>query len=642
MAVEEGRIRYRKNGLLLYSSTVVPVFPLLVDTSIYSPGSALRGVILGGTLESVVVAQPVFAPPEGLYTGPQDVVIATSTPNAVIRYTTDGSDPTEASAVYSSAVRLEAPTVLRARAWKAGYLPSEVAVGTYGMQLEAPVASPPGGLFSQAISVTFSASPDAVVRYTTDGSDPTEASALYAGPLSVAAATDLAARAFEPGWSPSPVTREAYRFQYGTLAPPVIVPTPGTYVTSVSVTLSGPPGASVRYTTDGSTPTAASPLYEGPFTLTGSATVRAASFEADWTPSVPAEAVYEIKVATPSFAPPSGSYFFAQDVAIETSTPGATITYTTDGAEPTRSDPTLAPGQTVGLDGPVTLRSRAWKDGATPSDIASATYRIAGGHAAVAGGGDHSLALTDGGDVWAWGHNAFGQVGDGTVTQRLTAVRVPLPNGVSGIAAGTSHSLARTTDGSLWAWGYNGHGELGDGSTTERLTPVQVPGMSGVVSMDGGQFHSVAAKGDGTVWTWGYNGNGQLGDGTATQRTSPVQVGVVSGVVLVSAGAAHTLAVRNDGTVWAWGYNEHGELGDGTTAQRPSPVQVAGLANVVAVAGGQLHSVALKGDGTVWAWGSNGNGQLGDGTLMQHLAPVQVAGLTNVVAVAGQILTRTR
>jgi alpha-tubulin suppressor-like RCC1 family protein len=562
------------------------------------------------------------------------VSLVTETPGATVRFTTDGSDPHAGAPVYSAPLLIETATVLRARAFAEGYEPSPVMTAEYTVDLvlAAPSVEPPGGTYATPLQVTMAGPAGAALRCTLDGSEPTEVSALYTGPLSVATATDLAVRAFKPGWSPSPVTRAAYRFNYGTLAPPALAPTSGTYVTSVGVTLSGPPEASVHFTTDGSSPTVASPLYDGPFTLTASATVRAASFRPDWTPSAPAEAVYEVKVATPSFDPPSGSYSSAQDVAITTSTPGATITYTTDGAEPTPSDPSLAPGQTVRVDHNGTLHARAWKAGATPSDIASATYIIATGQ--VAGGGNHSLALTDGGDVWAWGYNGNGQLGDGTVTQRLTAVRVSLLTGVSGIAAGSSHSLARRTDGTLWAWGYNAHGELGDGTTTQRPTPVPVPGLSGVVSMDGGQYHSVAAKNDGTVWAWGYNANGQLGDGTTTTRTSPVQVGVVSGVVGFAAGSSHTLALKSDGTVWAWGYNANGQLGDGTTAQRLSPVQVAGLTDVVAVAG-ESHSMALKSDGTVWAWGYNAYGQLGDGTTTQRLTPVQVAGLSDVVAVAG-------
>ena len=71
------------------------------------------------------------------------------------------------------------------------------------------------------------------------------------------------------------------------------------------------------------------------------------------------------------------------------------------------------------------------------------------------------------------------------------------------IAGGGDHSLALKSDGTVWAWGWNGYGQLGDGSTTNRLTPVPVSGLTGVVAIAGGDYHSLALKSDGTVWAWG-------------------------------------------------------------------------------------------------------------------------------------------
>ena len=638
VALEDGQVVYRRNGLELYRSLVAPRYPLLVDTSIATSGSGVSNVVLGGVLESTLAATPEFSPPPGRFESSVSVSVTTPTPGATVRYTLDGAEPDPSSPAVTGPILLDGSATLRARAFRGDRFGSPTAVGVYevGLQTVAlPVATPPPGLYAEPVTVSLATTtPGASIRFTTDGSDPTETSALYTGPLGVATATDLAARAFKPGWSPSPVARAAYRFDYGTLAPPVFLPTPGTYVTSVVVTLSGPPGASVHYTTDGSPPTAASPLYEGPLTLTASATVRAASFEPDWSPSVPAEAAYEIKVAAPLFDPPSGRYPSAQDVAIATSTPWATITYTTDGAEPTPSDPTLAPGETVRVDQDATLRARAWKAGATPSDISSATYGIATAQAAVAGGGDHSLALTDGGDVWAWGYNFNGQLGDGTVTPRTTAVRVSQLSGVTGIAAGTSHSLARKKDGSLWAWGNNAHGELGDGSTIQRLTPVRVPGMSAWCRWTAGSSTAWRRRATARCGRGATTATGSWGTARRRRRRHPCRWVSSRGWCWSRPAGRTRWRLRDDGTVWAWGYNEHGELGDGTTTTRLSPVPVAGLSNVVAVAGGQFHSLALKRDGTVWAWGSNGNGQLGDGTLTQRLTPVRVVGLTDVVAIA--------
>ena len=248
----------------------------------------------------------------------------------------------------------------------------------------------------------------------------------------------------------------------------------------------------------------------------------------------------------------------------------------------------------------------------------------------VAAGCVHTVALKNDGTVWAWGWNGLGQLGDGTENnQRATPVQVSGITGVTAVAGGQAHSVALKNDGTVWAWGDNEYGQLGDGTTTNRLTPVQVSGLTDVTAVSvGGGCHSIALKNDGTVWAWGQNAFGGLGDGTENnQRTTPVQVNGLTGVIALAAGISYSVALKNDGTVWAWGWNGKGQLGDGTTTKRTTPVQVSDLTGVTAVAAGGSHCVALKNDGTLWAWGYNHHGQLGDGTTTDRTTPVQVSGL---------------
>ena len=133
------------------------------------------------------------------------------------------------------------------------------------------------------------------------------------------------------------------------------------------------------------------------------------------------------------------------------------------------------------------------------------------------------------------------------------------------MAVGSGHSLALMQDGTVRAWGANYlYGQLGDGTTTDRHTPVQVQDLSGITAIAGGSVHSLALKNDGTVWAWGDNEFGQLGDGTNDDRHTPVQVLNVSGVIAVAAGGLNSLAVRSNAIVQAWGSNSFGALGDGT------------------------------------------------------------------------------
>jgi len=141
---------------------------------------------------------------------------------------------------------------------------------------------------------------------------------------------------------------------------------------------------------------------------------------------------------------------------------------------------------------------------------------------------------------------------------------VPLGNAALGsppvenlqIAAGGAHSLGLKSDGTLWAWGRNDYGQLGDGTTTERHSPVQVGTDTDWVSIAATEYHSLGLKSDGTLWAWGWNGFGQLGDGTTTERHSPVQVGTDTDWVSIAARGAHSLALKSDGTLWAWGLND--------------------------------------------------------------------------------------
>jgi alpha-tubulin suppressor-like RCC1 family protein len=280
-------------------------------------------------------------------------------------------------------------------------------------------------------------------------------------------------------------------------------------------------------------------------------------------------------------------------------------------------------------------------DGTTTNRFAPVPVSDFAGVTAVAAGSLHSLAVRSDGSVWAWGYNEYGQLGDGRSGRhgdQSIAAPVLDPAEVVAVANSGSHTLALKSDGTVWAWGYNKYGQLGDGTTTNRQTPIAVPGLTGVAAVSAGGMHSLVLKSDGTVWAWGQNQDGQVGDGTTVQRNTPVQVSGLTDVVQVEAGGAHNLALKSDGTAWAWGNNSGGPLGDGTMIQRSIPVQVSNLTEVVTVAAGGSHSLAVKADGTAWAWGSNYNGQLGDGTAgpeSYRKIPVQVPGLTDVVAVDG-------
>ncbi|MYQ98582.1 Ig-like domain repeat protein [Streptomyces sp. SID6139] len=262
-----------------------------------------------------------------------------------------------------------------------------------------------------------------------------------------------------------------------------------------------------------------------------------------------------------------------------------------------------------------------------------------------------AAAAPSGGDVWTWGRNQFGQLGNGTTSPSTqpgstVPVQADLPAGTTAtaVAGGYGFSVALTSTGQVLAWGQNDVGQLGDGTFTDRTTPLQVhlPAGTTVTAIAAGDDYVLALTSNGQVLAWGYNEWGQLGNGvTGGESDVPVAVHLPAGttVTAISSGAGHALALTSTGEVLAWGDNDFGQLGDGTTVNRnvPVPVHVPAGTTVTSIAGADDHSLALTSTGEVLAWGYNGRGQLGNGTTTNSSVPVLVhlaAGVV-VTAVAG-------
>ncbi len=205
---------------------------------------------------------------------------------------------------------------------------------------------------------------------------------------------------------------------------------------------------------------------------------------------------------------------------------------------------------------------------------------------AVAAGFFHTLALDSTGKVYAWGDGVYGQLGNSNSVQQNSPVAVTTTGALSGktivaIAAGGRMSMALDSNGQLYTWGQNGSGEVGDGTTTTRNAPVAVSTtglLSGknITAISSAYSKSMALDSNGRVYAWGSNAYGQLGDGTTTDRSSPTLVTGLSGITItgISSSATHSLAIDNTGKAYAWGLNTSGQLGDGTTTNRLSPVLV--------------------------------------------------------------------
>ncbi|WP_341347072.1 hypothetical protein [Paenibacillus sp. FSL H3-0469] len=215
---------------------------------------------------------------------------------------------------------------------------------------------------------------------------------------------------------------------------------------------------------------------------------------------------------------------------------------------------------------------------------------------------NHGMYVKADGSVWTWGGNWKGQMGDGTLTDKTTAVQVPGLINVIAVSAGDLHSMALKSDGSVWAWGNNWSGQLGTGDWRSTTTPVQVSELNDVIDIAANNANSYALKQDGTVWAWGY-GNG-IGNGTTASEKIPVQVQGLNGVRSLSAIDGFVLALKSNGTVWGWGENKHYRLRGGGTETVGRPRQITGIGtNITEISAGNETNYALTEDGLGWRWG---------------------------------------
>ncbi len=279
----------------------------------------------------------------------------------------------------------------------------------------------------------------------------------------------------------------------------------------------------------------------------------------------------------------------------------------------------------------------------------------------VSAGQVFTMILKENGELWAFGSNNVGELGNGAETRdiKLNPVQVMIAEdqamtNVVQVAAGGNHSMILKKNGELWAVGHNNKGQLGDGSTQNKYFAIQVKQtnpeggdpipMIEVDSVSAADDHSMILKKNGELWAVGSNAHGQLGDGSNAKKTIPVQVKTADGepmtnVLQVSTGKGHSMIIKNNGELWAVGLNDHGQLGDGTTDNKKNPVQVkqanpAGgdpipMIEVASVSAGDTHTIILKKDDTLWAAGWNQYGQLGDSTGGSadavQLIPVEIA-----------------
>jgi hypothetical protein len=341
--------------------------------------SASAGNGLTQTISEPVTAAPVFSPAVGTYTAAQSVKLSDATSGATIYYTTNGATPTTSSTKYSAAFSVSATETIKAIAVATGDTNSVVASGTYAIT---PVAATPtfsvaAGSYSSIQSITLSdATSGATIYYTTNGATPTTSSTKYSGAISVSATETIEAIAVGSGYTNSAVASAKYTISL-TAATPTFSVAAGTYATTQSVTIAdATSGATIYYTTNGTTPTTSSTKYSAAISVSATETIEAIAVATGSANSAVASAKYTISLtaATPTFSVAAGTYASTQSVTVADATSGATIYYTTNGATPTTSS-TKYTGA-ISVSATETIEAIAVATGDANSGVASAKYTI--------------------------------------------------------------------------------------------------------------------------------------------------------------------------------------------------------------------------------------------------------------------------
>jgi alpha-tubulin suppressor-like RCC1 family protein len=263
----------------------------------------------------------------------------------------------------------------------------------------------------------------------------------------------------------------------------------------------------------------------------------------------------------------------------------------------------------------------------------------------ITAGEGHVCLRTHTGDIFCWGENTLGQLGDGTLISRATPKKVPGIPPALNVAAGTHHTCILGRDQSVWCWGGNTQGQLGQGTQGDPIsTPAQVPGLSGPpgtltnapIGVVAGGYHTCSFDNAGVVKCWGWNVQGESGASNASFVLTPQVVNGLGFVTALAAGFEHTCAIEQAGNVKCWGADESGELGNDNIGGREIlPVDAIGVKDAVSIACGEDHTCVVLKDGTMQCWGDGGSGELGQGRNQLSEVAVAVAGVTDARQAAG-------
>jgi len=382
-ATVSGEIRYTLNGKDPDTSSLLYEKGITLDVSQTIKAALFINGVMTSEINQITVtitgvsSPPVFTPPAGDYSDTLYVRLSTDDSETFIRYTLDGSEPSDFNNAYKDSLIVGKTLTIKAITFTPGLGASEIVEAKYRLVVGEPVANIDAGIFDTAQVVTLSNNtPLSTIRYTLDGSDPSESSEQYLTPIEFESSTRIKSQAYRPEWTTSSVLNRWYQIQIpGEVNSPIFNPAPGTYISQVDIDLSTTSDSTqIYYTIDEAEPDSESTVYSDTIPLTVSTVIKAVAYNANGDSSAVTTGAYIIKVDTPSVSVPGGIYSEGQSVTLSSNTLGADVYFTINGSEPDSNSTKYTAA--ISLPSSVTLKAISLKSGCEASDILEVSYEI--------------------------------------------------------------------------------------------------------------------------------------------------------------------------------------------------------------------------------------------------------------------------
>jgi hypothetical protein len=624
-------------GSSLYSSAIPVTASETIKAIAVEAGYTNSSVGTAVYTIAPVIPTPTFTPGASTYTTPQSVSISVNQGGVTIYYTTDGSTPTTNSTVYSTPITVSSAQLIKAIASESGYTNSGVGSAYYTIApiIPAPTFGVAAGTYSAAQSVSINDSQSGVtIFYTTNGTTPTTNSPRYSSPLQISSTETVTAIAIESGYTNSSVGSAAYAI-VPAVPTPSFSPGPATYTNTQMVTISDTQsGATIYYTTDGTTPTINSNVYSSAISVSASETIEAIAEATNYSNSNVASSVYVIAplIPAPTFSPVAGTYVGSQSVSLVDTQSGVTIYFTTDGSTPTTSSSVYS--SPIAISATETINAFAAEAGYTSSPVNSALFTIQGtlptpiispnGGTITIG---QSVTLSDsqnGSSVYYTTNGTTPSSSSALYTGPITisasetieAIAVAAGNANSAIATasftasphtwtavsvslgpdGNTHLLWDRTDGSAAFWTMGANGNI---IINNAYGPFPGWTAKSVVTDSSNNTYALWDNANGSVTVWKENGSGSF---TGLNTFGPFPGWTAKTMSVGGDGLLRLLWTNTDGSITNW-------VGNGMTFTGQSifgPFSGWSAQSIATDSGNQTHLLWTNTNDSITNWAGNG------------------------------------